>query len=85
MPRAPAARAQYDIDKVFKQYMLPALKVVEQRFANQHPVTIAPRAQGGGMRRRLAGDESDPRRAELTQASSAPHPPEASRSSTAPR
>jgi glycosyltransferase involved in cell wall biosynthesis len=34
---------EYDIDKVFKQYMLPALKVVEQRFASQNPVRIAPR------------------------------------------
>jgi hypothetical protein len=30
---------EYDIDKVFKQYMLPAFKVVEQRFASQNPVT----------------------------------------------
>jgi glycosyltransferase involved in cell wall biosynthesis len=33
----------YDVRKVAKQYMLPALRAVEQRFANQKPVTVAPR------------------------------------------
>jgi glycosyltransferase involved in cell wall biosynthesis len=33
----------YDVRKVCKQFMFPALRVVEQRFANQHPVTVAPR------------------------------------------
>jgi glycosyltransferase involved in cell wall biosynthesis len=33
----------YDRDLVFDEYMLPALKAVEHRFANQQPVRIAPR------------------------------------------
>jgi hypothetical protein len=33
----------YDVRKVAKQFMLPALRVVEQRFANQNPVTVSPR------------------------------------------
>ena len=33
----------YALPKVLKQYMLPALRTVEHRFANQQPVTIAPR------------------------------------------
>jgi glycosyltransferase involved in cell wall biosynthesis len=33
----------YDVRKVAKQFMFPALRAVEQRFANQHPVVVAPR------------------------------------------
>lgn len=35
---------QYDARRVFQEHMLPALRVVEQRFANRRPFTIAPRA-----------------------------------------
>jgi glycosyltransferase involved in cell wall biosynthesis len=35
----------YDLQRVLKQYMLPALRVVEQRFANQAPVRIKPRGK----------------------------------------
>lgn len=34
---------KYDINAVFKNQMLPALKAAEQRFAKQRPVQIAPR------------------------------------------
>lgn len=34
---------EYSLPRVMKQYMLPALKAAEQRYANQQPVTIAPR------------------------------------------
>lgn len=34
---------KYDLPLVMKEYMLPALKKAEQRFASQQPVTIAPR------------------------------------------
>lgn len=33
----------YDIQRVLKQFMLPALRQIEQRFALQKPVTIEPR------------------------------------------
>lgn len=33
----------YDVHRVMKQYMLPALRAVEQRFDAQQPVRIAPR------------------------------------------
>lgn len=33
----------YDLQRVLKQHMLPALRAAEQRFARQRPVTIAPR------------------------------------------
>jgi glycosyltransferase involved in cell wall biosynthesis len=34
---------KYDTDRVFQQHLLPALKIVEQRFTDRHPVSIAPR------------------------------------------
>lgn len=34
---------EYALPKVFKQFMLPALRVVEQRFSGQRPVRIRPR------------------------------------------
>ena len=34
---------EYALPRVFKQYMIPALRAAEQRFARQRPVTIAPR------------------------------------------
>jgi hypothetical protein len=34
---------QYDLRRVAQQHFLPALRVAEQRFANQQPVSIAPR------------------------------------------
>jgi glycosyltransferase involved in cell wall biosynthesis len=34
---------RYDLQAVFKNQMLPALKAAEQRFARQRPVQIAPR------------------------------------------
>lgn len=34
---------EYSLPRVLKQHMLPALRVAEQRFARQQPVTIAPR------------------------------------------
>jgi len=33
----------YDLDRVMNEFMLPALRTAEQRFANQTPVRIAPR------------------------------------------
>ena len=33
----------YDVQRVAKQHFLPALRVIEQRFANQAPVSISPR------------------------------------------
>jgi glycosyltransferase involved in cell wall biosynthesis len=36
---------EYDIQKVMKQFMLPALRTAEKRFALQEPVKIAPRAK----------------------------------------
>jgi glycosyltransferase involved in cell wall biosynthesis len=41
--RARAHALEYALPRVFKEFMLPALRTVEQRFANQQPVTIAPR------------------------------------------
>lgn len=35
---------QYSLPRVLNQHFLPALKIVEQRFADRNPVTIAPRA-----------------------------------------
>ena len=40
---ARAHALDYDLPKVFEQHMLPALKAVEQRFASQQAVRIAPR------------------------------------------
>jgi len=34
---------EYSLPRVVKQYMLPALRAAEQRFASQTPVTISPR------------------------------------------
>jgi glycosyltransferase involved in cell wall biosynthesis len=34
---------EYSLPTVLKRYMLPALRIAEQRFADQQPVTIAPR------------------------------------------
>ena len=36
---------EYDIDHVFKQHMLPALRIVEQRFAARTPVHILSKAR----------------------------------------
>jgi glycosyltransferase involved in cell wall biosynthesis len=33
----------YDVHRVFEEYWLPALRVIEQRFASQAPVTIPAR------------------------------------------
>jgi glycosyltransferase involved in cell wall biosynthesis len=33
----------YALPKVLQQYMLPALRIAEQRFADQAPITISPR------------------------------------------
>jgi glycosyltransferase involved in cell wall biosynthesis len=33
----------YDVHRVLKQHMLPALRIAEQRFRDRDPVTIAPR------------------------------------------
>jgi D-inositol-3-phosphate glycosyltransferase len=33
----------YDVHRVFEEYWLPAMRVVEHRFANTQPFTIAPR------------------------------------------
>jgi len=40
---ARAHAMEYDVERVLKQYMLPALRAAEQRFALQKPVTIKPR------------------------------------------
>ena len=34
---------EYDVERVLKQFMLPALRTAEQRFALQKPVRIKPR------------------------------------------
>jgi D-inositol-3-phosphate glycosyltransferase len=33
----------YDVHHVYEQYWVPALRIIEQRFKNQQPFTIAPR------------------------------------------
>jgi glycosyltransferase involved in cell wall biosynthesis len=43
--RAREFALDYDVHKVFEQYWVPALRQVEQRFANRDPFTIAPRAR----------------------------------------
>jgi glycosyltransferase involved in cell wall biosynthesis len=35
----------YSVPRVFDEFMLPALRVAEQRFASQSPITVAPRAR----------------------------------------
>jgi glycosyltransferase involved in cell wall biosynthesis len=34
---------KYDVNRVLEEFMVPSLRTAEQRFANQQPVTIAPR------------------------------------------
>jgi hypothetical protein len=43
--KARAFAEGYDYRRVFKQYWVPALRTVEQRFGSQEPVTIPPRAK----------------------------------------